>query len=281
MAVSAVQAIRKMRGGSQSLLMLADDESLWVVKFRNNPQHRRILINEFVATRLAALIGLTVPDTDVVEVDPWLVANEYSLCYEYGKGRREAYAPGLHFGSRYVGGLMPGCVVDYLPDEQLSSVRNLEEFAGILCLDKWTGNTDYRQAVFSRMPRQRAYKAHFIDQGWCFGANAWAFPDAPLSGTYVRNRVYSSVVGWESFEPWLSRIEQISDDAVRTIANDVPLDWYKADSAEFDRVTEQVLTRRMRIRELIHAFRYSARSPFPMWSSSMKRADAQGTGSTS
>ena len=148
MAVSAVQAIRKMRGGCQSLLMLGADENLWVVKFQNNPQHRRVLINEFVATRLAALIGLTVPATEVIEVDPWLVAHEHAFRYELGQGRRETYASGLQFGSRFVGGLMPGCVVDYLPDEQLRSVRNIEEFAGVLCLDKWTGNMDSRQAVF-------------------------------------------------------------------------------------------------------------------------------------
>ena len=47
-------------------------------------------------------------------------------------------------------GLMPGQVVDYLPEEQLDEVRNLAEFAGMLVLDKWTGNCNGRQAVFER-----------------------------------------------------------------------------------------------------------------------------------
>ena len=59
MAVLAVQAIRRMRGGAQSQLMLGADGQLWVVKFQNNPQHVRVLANELIATRLAEAIGLS------------------------------------------------------------------------------------------------------------------------------------------------------------------------------------------------------------------------------
>jgi hypothetical protein len=68
LAVLAVQAIRRMRGGAQSQLMLGADGKLWVVKFQNNPQDLRVLANELIATRLAAAVGLTVPVSDVVEV---------------------------------------------------------------------------------------------------------------------------------------------------------------------------------------------------------------------
>ena len=83
---------------------------------------------------------------------------------------------------------MPGQVVDYLPEQQMDEVRNLAEFAGMLCLDKWTGNCNGRQAVFERKPRERKYRATFIDQGFCFNAGEWTFPDSPLRGVYARNR---------------------------------------------------------------------------------------------
>ena len=38
-----------MRGGSSAHLLLADDGNRYVVKFRNNPQHPRILINELIS----------------------------------------------------------------------------------------------------------------------------------------------------------------------------------------------------------------------------------------
>jgi len=43
----AIEQIRRMRGGAQSQLMRCSDENYYVVKFQNNPQHRRILVNEF------------------------------------------------------------------------------------------------------------------------------------------------------------------------------------------------------------------------------------------
>ncbi|HUZ96712.1 MAG TPA: HipA family kinase [Edaphobacter sp.] len=264
MAVLAVQAIRRMRGGAQSQLMLGADGKLWVVKFQNNPQHLRVLANELIATRLAAAVGLTVPPSDVVEVTEWLVANTLEMQVESGRGR-ERYVAGLQFGSQFVGGLMPGQVVDYLPEQQLDEVRNLAEFAGMLCIDKWAGNCNGRQAVFERKPRERKYRATFIDQGFCFNAGEWTFPDAPLRGVYARNKVYARVTGWQSFEPWLSRVENIDAGVLWEIAEAVPPEWYGGDTAVIERLMEQMLRRRSRVRELIASFRDSNREPFPLW----------------
>jgi hypothetical protein len=254
-----------MRGGAQSQLMLGADKNLWVVKFQNNPQHIRVLANEMIVSRLAEAIGLTVPACDVVEVNPWLVENTLEMHYELGQGQRARYTPGLHFGSRFAGGLMPGQAVDYLPDPLLDEVRNLEEFRGVLCLDKWAGNCNGRQAVFTRRPRERKYRANFIDQGFCFNAGDWNFPDAPLRGVYGRNRVYAGVTGWESFGPWLERIETMRPEVLWEIAESVPPEWYGGDLSEIERLMEQMLQRRSRVRELILSFRDSDRAPFPLW----------------
>jgi hypothetical protein len=264
LAVLAVQAIRRMRGGAQSQLMLGADGKLWVVKFQNNPQHLRVLANELIATRLAAAVGLTVPPCDVVEVTEWLVANTLEMQVESGRGR-ERYVAGLQFGSQFVGGLMPGQVVDYLPEQQMDEVRNLAEFAGMLCIDKWAGNCNGRQAVFERKPRERKYRATFIDQGFCFNAGEWTFPDSPLRGVYARNKVYARVTGWQSFEPWLSRVESMDAGVLWEIAEAVPPEWYGGDTAVIEQLMEQMLRRRSRVRELIASFRDSNREPFPLW----------------
>ena len=265
LAVLAVQAIRRMRGGAQSQLMLGADGRLWVVKFQNNPQHLRVLANEMIATRLAEAAGLTVPATDVVEVTEWLIANTPGMHVELARGPVQRYTAGLQFGSQFIGGLMPGQVVDYLPEQQLDEVRNVAEFAGMLALDKWTGNCNGRQAVFDRRPRERKYRATFIDQGFCFNAGEWTFPDSPLRGVYARNRVYAGVTGWSSFEPWLSRIETMEPETLWDIADMVPPEWYGGDMTQIERLLEQMLRRRGRVRELIASFRDSNREPFPMW----------------
>lgn len=259
-----------MRGGAQSQLMLGADGNLWVVKFQNNPQHLRVLANELIATRLAAAIGLTVPQTEVVEVTEWLAANTADMQVDLVRGGRERCAAGLQFGSQFVGGLMPGQVVDYLPESQLDEVKNVAEFAGMLCIDKWAGNCNGRQAVFERRPRERKYRATFIDQGFCFNAGEWTFPDSPLRGVYARNRVYARVTGWQSFEPWLSRVEAMDAAVLWQIAEAVPPVWYGGDTAVIERLMEQMLRRRSRVRELIASFRDSNREPFPMWDAAKK-----------
>jgi hypothetical protein len=263
-AVVAVQQIRRMRGGAQSHLMLGSDHELYVVKFQNNPQHVRVLANEFLATRMAEAIGLTVPACDVVEVSPWLISNTSELRMMSGHGS-EACVPGLQFGSKFVGGLMPGQLVDYLPVEQLHEVRNVREFAGMLVLDKWTGNANGRQAVFQRKARERKYRAVFIDQGYCFGAGEWRFHDGPLRGIYGRNAVYEGITCWDDFEPWLGRVEAFPAAKLWQAAEEIPPEWYGHATDELEMLVASLMERRSRVRELIDAFRLSGRQPFPHW----------------
>ena len=264
MAVLAVQQIRRMRGGAQGQMMLGADGRLYVVKFQNNPQHTRVLANEFLASRLAAAAGLTVTQVELVEVSSWLIDNTPGLEMEVGPQRIRCQ-PGLHFGSRFAGGLMPGQVVDYVPDEQLLEVRNLAEFAGILALDKWTGNANGRQAVFTRRQRERRYKAVFIDFGYCFHAGEWRFEDSPLRGVFPRNSVYREVKAWNAFEPWLGSMERMPAETVWAAASEIPPEWYGGDLSEMEALVDKLLARRSRIRELIEAFARSDRRPFPLW----------------
>src|SRR5260370_317047 len=92
--------------------------------------------------------------------------------------------------------------LDYLACELLQRVVNVGDFARVLVLDKWTCNSDGRQTIFCRKtPRSQRYAATFIDQGYCFNAGAWSFPDYPLRGVYANNCVYEGVTGWAAFEP--------------------------------------------------------------------------------
>ncbi len=275
MAVLAVQAIRRMRGGAQGHLMLGADGEPYVVKFQNNPQHLRVLANELLATRLAAAVGLSVPACDVIEVTDWLIANSTELTVERNR-EIEPCRPGLQFASRLVGGLLPGLTADYLPEEQLAEVRNLREFAGMLALDKWTCNANGRQAVFHRRQRERRYSATFIDQGYCFNAGEWQYVDAPLRGVYARNLVYREIASWDDFEPWLTRIEEIDTQAVWRIAENVPPEWCAGSLDELERLVEGLLERRTALRGLIGAFRESSRKPFPKWGAGERKREKDG-----
>jgi hypothetical protein len=253
-----------MRGGAQGHLMRCSDGHYYVVKFRNNPQHQRVLANELFATRLAERVGLPVPATEVVEVDPWLVDHTAELNIRMGANVLRC-EPGLQFGSRYVVDPLEGQIFDYMPAEMLHRVRNLETFPGMLALDKWTGNANGRQAAFWRKMRERKYTVCFIDQGYCFNAGDWNFPDYPLRGVYARNEVYENVKSWEAFEPWLSRIEKLEEDVIWHEAGEIPPEWYGGEWDELEHMVSVLIERRETVRDLIVRFGISPRRPFPAW----------------
>jgi hypothetical protein len=267
----ALEQIRRMRGGAQSHLMRCDDGYYYVVKFQNNPQHRRVLVNELLGTRLAGRLGLPTVPVEVVEVSHELIRLTPELAMEMPRGRVPCQA-GLQFGSRYPGDPRRATLHDFLPDEQLREVENLHEFAGMLVFDKWTCNTNGRQTVFffeeKDTPEQGAmhYKTHMIDQGFCFNAGEWNFPDAPLRGLYARNRVYQGVTGMESFAPWMERLEkQMTERVLDEIIRPIPPQWYEDDYDALLRLLEQLHRRRSRVPDLILDAKRSNRQPFPNW----------------
>jgi hypothetical protein len=71
--VTATRYVAPLReGGSLPGLMEADDDGLYVTKFRAAGQGERALVAEVVAGELARAIGLPVPELAVVEVAPAL-----------------------------------------------------------------------------------------------------------------------------------------------------------------------------------------------------------------
>jgi hypothetical protein len=262
---AALEQIRRMRGGAQSHLMRCADDEYYVVKFQNNPQGGRVLVNELLGTRLAARLGLPTPGAAVVTVPEWLIEYTEDLVMQLGRGSARCKA-GLQFGSKYPGSPAETAVYDFLPEEQLRDVKNLSDFCGMLAFDKWTCNTNGRQAIFFRAKGEQRYQAQMIDQGFCFNACEWNFPDAPLRGIYTRHRVYDSVRGIESFEPWLSRIEtKIDEQVLDEIAKEIPGEWYDFESDILEKMLEHLLRRRKLVRELIVSAWKSSRQPFPNW----------------
>jgi hypothetical protein len=280
----ATEQIRRMRGGAQSHLMRCSDGHYYIVKFQNNPQHRRILVNELLGTRLAGRLGLPVTPVAIVHVSEELIRLTPELSMEMPRSRVPCQA-GLQFGSRYPGDPRRLTLHDFLPDEQLRHVENVHEFAGMLVFDKWTCNTNGRQTIFFRITAEEirrgstspqpspgvnedgsGYKTMMIDQGFCFNAGEWNYPDAPLRGLYARNRVYEGVTGMESFAPWTERVEKsVTERMLAEVVREIPPEWYEDDYDALMRLVEQLFRRRARVTELLLSAKNTTRQPFPNW----------------
>ena len=266
MAKQAVEHVRRLRGGAQAHLMRCDDGDYYVVKFQNNPQGIRILANEMLAGKLAQALGLPVAQPEVIEVSDWLVEHTPDLFIEWGN-KQVRCASGFQFGSRFPCDPLRAPVYDFLPDALLETVVNRESFLGMLVFDKWACNCDSRQSVFYRAPGGDSlhYVATMIDHGFCFNANEWSFPDAPLRGIYMRLCVYAGVVGLESFEPFLSRLENLDANTLEDAAVSVPPEWYEGNTDELRALIGALADRRKRVAPLIAELQQSPKQPFPSW----------------
>jgi hypothetical protein len=89
------------------------------------------------------------PRVEVIEVSDSLIERTEDLRISLG-GAKIPCRSGKQLGSLYVGCESPAMTLDYLPRELLQGVRNLSDFARVLVLDKWTCNSDGRQAIFSK-----------------------------------------------------------------------------------------------------------------------------------
>jgi len=272
MPISAVRHVRKMRGGAQGQLLEADDGHWYVVKFRNNPQHPRVLINELVAAALLDYLRIAVPPSALVRVEPEFLRANPEMQFTIG-GKPVPVEPGWHFGSRYPGDPARTPVYDYLPDALLDSVANLADFRAILVFDQWVSNIDGRQSVFYRArvrredsgPSSAAFVARMIDHGFVFNGPKWTFTDSPYQGLYPRHSVYASVRSEEDFEPWLGQVVHFPEEVIDRAWKSIPPDWIEGEEAALEDLLERLYERRAEVPRLIDCCRQSRANPFPNW----------------
>jgi hypothetical protein len=259
--------VRKMRGGAQAHLIEMVNGSSYVVKFTNNSQHPRILINELIASTVFRHLGILTPDTAVVNVSAAFIRNNPDAYVDLASSRATP-TRGSHFGSRFASISDKIAVYDFLPDTLLDSVANLSDFCGVLVADKWLGNTDSRQSVFTRVKninRKVSFVAQMIDNGCVFDGGNWRFEDSPLRGPYF-GRVYEQVRSLDAFEPWLTAVANFPEKLLKDTFQRMPASWRFGDTeTAFEILLNKLIRRRERVSELILACRDQPAHPFRNW----------------
>jgi hypothetical protein len=274
MPLTAIGHVRKMRGGAQSHLLQADDGCFYVVKFRNNPQHRRVLVNELLSSVLLDYLKIAAPPTALIQVSAEFLEANPEIHLTLGT-RQLPVEPGWHFGSQYPGDPARVAIYDFLPDALLSQVVNLADFRAILVFDKWVGNADGRQSIFyramvrhgeeTRSSARPGFVARMIDHGFAFNGPHWDFPESPLQGLYARRLVYDMVHSLEDFEPWLEQTIHFPEEVIDQAWKRIPADWIEGEEDALAELLERLFERRKRVPELIAACRGTRGNPFPGW----------------
>ena len=273
---NARRFIRKMRGGAQAHLLEADDGRFYVVKFLQNPQHRRVLVNELIASTFLHYLQVSTPEPAIINVTEEFLAANPEVHIHLGE-RKIPVRAGWHYGSSFPGDPARVAVYDFLPDALLRQVVNLSHFLGALVADKWMANADGRQSVYfrarvtewtaSREPgtARAGFLAWMIDQGFIFNGPHWDFPDSPLLGLAPRPAVYEGVRSVEDFQPWLDQVVHFPEEVMDEALKRVPPQWLNGDEDALEALLERLARRRRRVPDLLLECRNARSAPFPNW----------------
>ncbi len=265
-----------MRGGAQCHLVEAAGDRFYVLKARNNPQHRRILVNEWLASEFLRYLRVPAPEAAILDITPELLAAEPGLAIQLGKSTVPV-EPGWHFGSRFPGDPATTAVFNFLPDQLLAGVANRRDFLGAFVFDKWTSNADARQSIFFRAHVQSGsedeppgsrpgYVARMIDHGFIFEGPNWTLGSAPLQGLYHRRSVYAQVSGWRDWEPWIEWVRSFPEQVADSALAGIPADWLPGGDYEaLTALLTQLMERRKRIADLIEDTHRAVNGLFPNW----------------
>lgn len=247
-----------MRGGAQAHLVAASDGQCYVVKFAQNPQGHRVLVNELICSVLMKTLEIATPEIALVTVGPEFVRQNPD-CWIGRAEEKISIQPGTHFGSRHPDAAGASSIFDFLPSAYLSRVYNRDHFLGALVVDKWVSNADARQAIFYRAAvtsngesRGTHWVAVMIDNGHAFQKNDWTFADSAIQGIYSRCSVYGEAISEKDVEPWLHAVSRI---ATRRLMNElyeiVPTDWIAGEEHGLKRLLARLCERSKELPELL------------------------------
>jgi len=257
----ALEHVRRMRGGAQSQLLMCADGKRYVVKFQNNPQGRRILVNELLCFILADHLGLPTQPSRVIDLSPGLIRrSRHQMMVETATGRASLVA-GRCFGSEYAESGI--ATIELQTRLNVNEIENVRDFWGILTFDLWTCNTDLRQVLYFKSGNR--YRMRMIDNGHCFSGSKWGFVDAPGLALFWNRGVYKDVAGIESFQPWLSRIESIDNSILEQAVALIPPEWYGARREAIEGLLRSLMSRRFQVRDQLLWLRRQNPLLFPRW----------------
>jgi len=216
--VTATRYVTPLReGGSLPAIVEADDDGLYVLKFRGAGQGPKALIAEVVVGELARRLGLPVPEIVLVELDPELARTEPD--------------PEIQDLIRASAGL--NLALDYLPGsisfDPLVDRPEAELASSIVWLDAYTTNVD-------RTPRNTNMlvwhkKLYLIDHG------AALFFHHDWTDFMGRSRRRFAQIKEHVLLPFATALEEadallsakVTPELVRDLLNQIPDEWLAAE----------------------------------------------------
>jgi hypothetical protein len=217
--VVATRYVTPLReGGSLPGLVEADDDGLYVVKFRGAGQGPRALVAEWLAGEIGRAVGLPVPDLVLIEVDPSL-------------GDAEPDEE-IHDLVRASGGLNLG--LDFLPgalafNRAADPVVDAAFAADVVWLDAFMTNPDRTVANPNLLVWHG--RTWLIDHGAAlYIHHTWRDRDRHATGPFERIRDHVLLPFADSIDDADARLAGRLDEGLfRALASEIPASWLPDD----------------------------------------------------
>jgi hypothetical protein len=206
-------------GGSLPGLVEADDDGLYVVKFRGAAQGPKALVAEVIAGELGRALGIQVPELVLVDVDPSLGG----LDGDQWVGELLERSPGINLGVDFLpGSLTFDPRADGRPDPDLA--------ANVVWFDALVTNTDRSP----RNPNILAWhrRLWLIDHGAAlFIHHTWRDPDEHARRPLQTISDHVLLPYASSLEAAYARLAPlVTEELLRTVMALVPSEWLLPDS---------------------------------------------------
>jgi hypothetical protein len=243
------------QGSSGAQYMASDDGTQYVVKFKENGQGLRVLVNELVANAIALHLDLPCPKGVIAEISDELIkiANIPPI-----QGR--AVSSGCHFATKRI--MNP---YSNPPTQLIGQASNRNTYPGIVLFDILTFNSNRNNAGNYIVVNAGAnIEFYIIDHGHCFGNPNWDVSLVQKIGTWnsqnLMNEIAECITGNDPFRIYIQKIRSISDDFINKIIDEVPAEWQLLQS-EKEALRSFLIGQRDRIEEII----LGSKGRFPYW----------------
>ncbi|WP_134699042.1 HipA family kinase [Ammoniphilus sp. YIM 78166] len=221
MNLTPVRWIKELKGKSYPQLIEFSDGFRYIVKFKNNPQGTKQIVNEYIGCQLAKHLHLPVPDSKLVSIDQSFI--------EQMHGReRYPFTSGRQFASLSI--KRKKRIKKEFPPP--SSIVNTDVLPGIVVFDHWLSNDDRnRNNILLKRKKRGGYCVFIIDQGNCFpGGFRWTIDTLREYPRPIRKRpfhqwILSMLSHPDELNRYIYNVKQLPESLLWETITSLPDDW--------------------------------------------------------
>lgn len=221
-----------------------DDGEYYVVKFKDNPWGHRVVVNEYVVSRIASLLGFSHKTGKLVYVSQQFIDDE-----PHAQGLKE----GIQFGAPYFDDF-----IDFSP-ENVKELKNAKDLGQVPVLDTLFCNNDRHPGnilvVHEGRVGTRSARFYLVDHSHAFEGKDWTIET--LEELAKTRELYVDTVDFRvvpqrmaSFEPFLVKLASLKTSAIKDVIDSIPNEW-DLDRYEKQALLEFISTRKNLVRSII------------------------------